>query len=39
MDDASLDKLIEDLRARTESSSVKLADTVVQVHLMATEKA
>jgi NADH:ubiquinone oxidoreductase subunit E len=39
MDDASLDKLIEDLRARTESSSVKLADTVVQVHLMASEKA
>lgn len=39
MDDASLDKLIEDLRSRTESSSVKLADAVVQAHLMATEKA
>jgi NADH-quinone oxidoreductase subunit E len=39
VDEAYLDRLIEELRGRPESSVVQLADQIVQVHLRATEKA
>ncbi len=35
---AWVDRLIDDLRSRPEPSSVRLADTVVQVHVRATER-
>lgn len=38
MDEAKVDKLIEDLRARTESTVVQMADDIVQVHLKQTDK-
>lgn len=39
MDEASLDALIEELRAQQDSSVVQLADQIVQVHLRETERA
>lgn len=38
MDEASLDALLEELRARPDSSVVQLADQIVQVHLRESEK-
>lgn len=38
VDDAALDALIEKLRAMEESTVVKLADEIVQVHLRDTER-
>lgn len=39
MDEASMDALLEKLRSTTESTVVQMADSIVQVHLRATEKA
>lgn len=39
VDQKSLDELIEELRGRSTSSVVQLADQIVQVHLRETEKA
>jgi len=38
VDEAYFDKLIDQLRASEESTVVKMADEIVQVHLRATEK-
>lgn len=39
VDEAYLDRLIDELRARPDSSVIKLADEIVQVHLRDTERA
>lgn len=39
VDEAAMDKLIDQLRNTEESSVMKLADEIVRVHLRATEKA
>lgn len=38
MDEAKVDQLIEDLRGRSESTVVQMADDIVQVHLKETDK-
>jgi NADH-quinone oxidoreductase subunit E len=38
MDEAKVDKLIEDLRVRAESTVVQMADDIVQVHLKQIDK-
>jgi len=39
VDEAYVDRLLQELRTRTDSTVVGLADAIVQVHLQATEKA
>ncbi len=38
LDEAGLDKLLNDLRSSSESTVVKMADEIVQVHIQETEK-